>query len=96
VLNIWWIWHHAASTKYNYPETEIKDSIVDFEIQAPDGNDNKIRVNVNSGCIFLSSTQMMKEIVEEEIPDEKVQEGEAGGRGGKERGETNWEEDEKD
>ena len=32
---------------------------------------------------------MMKEIVEEEIPDEKVQEGEAGGRGGKERGETN-------
>jgi len=38
--------HHRSTIINNYPKTEIED-IVDFKIQAPNGNnDNKIRVNV--------------------------------------------------
>ena len=71
--------YDESASKYNYPEGQTKD-IVQFKIKAPEGNENKIRVNVKqdiSGCILLSSVQMVEEIEEEEKPEVEVKEGEA-------------------
>lgn len=57
-----------SSSKHNYPEGVTKDIVV-FNIKAPKGDDNKIRVNVKQdihGCILLSSAQMVEEVIEEE------------------------------
>lgn len=67
-----------SASKYQFPESESKD-IVQFKIKAPEGNDNKIRVNVKqdiNGCIHLSSAQMVEEIVEEEKADEVMKDAE--------------------
>jgi len=69
-----------SSSKHNYPEGVSKDIVV-FNIKAPKGDDNKIRVNVKQdihGCILLSSAQMVEEVIEEEDAKmETEQEGEA-------------------
>ena len=60
--------YDESAYKYNYHQGQSKD-IVQFKIKAPEGNDNKIRVNVKqdiSGCIHLSSVQMVEEIEEGE------------------------------
>jgi len=78
--------YDEAASKYNYPEGQTKD-IVQFKIKAPEGNDNKIRVNVKqdiSGCILLSSVQMVEEIEEEEKPEAETKEGEAAPKEGEE------------
>jgi len=71
--------YDESAGKYNYPESQSKD-IVEFKIKAPEANNNKIRVNIKqdiSGCILLSSAQMVEEIVEEEKPDDETKDGEA-------------------
>jgi len=68
-----------SASKHNYPEGVSKD-IVEFKIKAPEGPNNKIRVNVKqdiNGSILLSSAQMVEEVVEEEKPEEEVKEAEA-------------------
>ena len=75
-----------SATKYNYPDNQSKD-IVEFKIKAPEANTNKIRVNIKqdiSGCILLSSAQMVEEIVEEEKIDEEAKDGEATTKDGEE------------
>jgi len=57
-----------SSSKYNFPEGASRD-IVTFKVKAPEGKENKVRVNVKQdihGSILLSSAQLVEEIVEEE------------------------------
>merc|ERR1712038_811049 len=61
------------------PEGVSKD-IVAFKIKAPEGNENKIRVNVKQdihGTILMSSAQLVEEIIEEEKEDEEMKEADA-------------------
>merc|ERR1711976_443510 len=61
-----------TADNFEYPEGVSKD-IVSFKIKAPEGNENKIRVNVKQdihGTILLSSAQMVEEVVEEEKDEE--------------------------
>jgi heat shock protein 4 len=66
-------------SNYNFPEGVSRD-IVSFKVKAPEGKDNKVRVNVKHdihGSILLSSAQMVEEIVEEATSEEAA-EGEDG------------------
>jgi len=67
-----------TAENFNYPDGVGKD-IVTFKVKAPEGNENKIRVNVKQdihGSILLSSAQMVEEIVEEE-KDAEMKDGDA-------------------
>merc|ERR1712038_2112616 len=64
--------------KYGFPEG-AGQGIVQFKIKAPEGNSNKVRVNVKqdiNGTILLSSAQMIEEIVDETPAPEAPKEGE--------------------
>merc|ERR1712038_1122245 len=66
--------------KYGFPEG-AGQGIVQFKIKAPEGGDNKVRVNVKqdiNGSILLSSAQMIEEIVEEVPVEEKPSEAKEG------------------
>lgn len=68
-----------TASNFEFPEGVDKD-IVTFKIKAPEGNDNKIRVNVKqdlNGTILLSSVQMVEDVVEEEKDEEMKEEGDA-------------------
>jgi len=59
-----------------FPEG-IKTDICSFKIQAPEGAENKIRVNVKQdihGAILLSSAQMVEEYFEEDVPMDEAKE----------------------
>ncbi len=69
----------SAAEKYGFPEG-AGQGIVQFKIKAPEGDANKVRVNVKqdiNGSILLSSAQMMEEIVEEVPVEEAPKDGEA-------------------
>lgn len=56
----------TAASSYGFPEGVTKD-IVEFKIMAPAGSTNKVRINVKldiNGCICLSSTQMIEEVID--------------------------------
>lgn len=62
-----------TASNFEFPEGVEKD-IVTFKIKAPEGNENRIRVNVKQdihGSILLSSTQMVEEVIEEEKEEDK-------------------------
>ena len=71
--------YHATAAQFGYTETGNGD-ISTFTIQAPAGEEHKIRVNVKQdihGIISLSSAQMVEEIEEEEpAPAAEAKEGE--------------------
>lgn len=70
--------YDESADNFDFPSGADKD-IVSFKIKAPEGNDNKIRVNVKQdihGTILLSSAQMVEDIIEEEKAEEEVKEGE--------------------
>lgn len=73
--------YNDNATDFNFPEGVSRD-IVTFKIKAPEGKDNKVRVNVKQdihGSILLSSAQMVEEIIEEEPESaEKNEEGKEG------------------
>jgi heat shock protein 4 len=57
-----------SASQYNFPEGVSRD-IVTFKVKAPEGKENKVRVNVKQdihGSVLLSSAQLVEEIVEEE------------------------------
>merc|ERR1712086_948363 len=59
-----------------FPEG-IKTDICSFKIKAPEGTENKIRVNVKQdihGAILLSSAQMVEEYFEEDVPMDEAKE----------------------
>jgi len=71
--------YDEKADSFGFPSGASKD-IVQFKIKAPEGNTNKIRVNVKqdiNGSILLSSAQMMEEIIEEEPAETKKEEAEA-------------------
>lgn len=71
--------YDEKADSFGFPSGASKD-IVQFKIKAPEGNTNKIRVNVKqdiNGSILLSSAQMMEEIIEEEPAEAKKEEAEA-------------------
>jgi len=64
---------YEGGAEEGFPEG-IKTEICSFQIKAPEGSENKIRVNVKQdihGSILLSSAQMVEELFEE---DEKMEE----------------------
>merc|ERR1712106_524944 len=64
---------YEAGAGEGFPEG-IKKEICSFKIKAPEGAENKVRVNVKQdihGSILLSSAQMVEQITEE---DEKMEE----------------------
>lgn len=84
--------YDASASSYGFPEGCSKDIAV-FTVKSPEGNENKVRVNIKQdihGTILLSSAQMVEEI-EEAVEDEpkapEAKEGEAA------EGETPKEED---
>lgn len=71
--------YDASADKFNYPADVSKD-IAEFKIKAPEGDLQKVRVNVKqdiNGSILLSSAQMVEDVIEEEKPDEEMKEGDA-------------------
>merc|ERR1712071_308304 len=57
-----------SASQYNFPEGVSRD-IVTCKVEAPEGKENKVRVNVKQdihGSVLLSSAQLVEEIVEEE------------------------------
>ncbi len=68
--------YDESASKFNFPEG-VSKNIVEFKIKAPEGDLNKIRVNVKqdiNGSILLSSAQLVEEVVEEEKPDVDMKE----------------------
>lgn len=70
--------YDESASKYSFPEG-VDKNIVTFKIQAPptpaSGEENKVRVNIKQdihGSIFLSSAQMVEEVVveDEEMKDD--------------------------
>lgn len=64
--------YDETAENFEFPEGANKD-IVTFKIKAPEGNENKIRVNVKQdihGTILLSSAQMVEEVIEENKDEE--------------------------
>jgi len=67
---------YEAGAGEGFPEG-IKTEICSFKIKAPEGTENKIRVNVKQdihGSILLSSAQMVEEYFEEDVPMEEKKE----------------------
>jgi len=67
---------YEGATGDDFPEG-IKTDICSFKIKAPEGADNKIRVNVKQdihGTILLSSAQMVEEYFEEDVKMDEAKE----------------------
>ena len=86
--------YDSSAGSYGFPEGSSKDIAV-FTVKCPEGNENKVRVNIKQdihGTILLSSAQMVEEIeeiVEAEMKEPETKEGEAKeGEAPKEEGEA--------